>query len=111
MQPGAVTVVGISGARLAERRDRLVTFAELCADFTEREPGRGEIRRELDGLLQKIGGGGQVALELEVAGKLETAVGHQIAGGLKQAQGHWELVIAGLNPAIHQKSDCLRGWM
>ncbi|MEY9373511.1 hypothetical protein ABIE83_008129 [Bradyrhizobium diazoefficiens] len=35
-------------------------------------------------------GGRQIALELEVARELETAVGHEIAGGQKQAERHWE---------------------
>ncbi len=75
-----MAVVGIGGARFAKRRDRRVAFAELFADFAEREPGRGEVRCELDRLLQQIGGGGQVALQLQIAGKFEAAVGEQIAG-------------------------------
>ena len=56
--------------------------------LAEREPGGGEIRRQLDRLHQKIGGGGQIALQLQVAREIEPAVGHQIAGGEKQARGH-----------------------
>ena len=41
----------------------------------------GKIRRQFDRLQQQIGGGGQIALQLQVARKLEAAVGHQIAGG------------------------------
>ena len=40
-----------------------------------------EIRRQLDRLQQQIGGGRQIALQLQVARELEAAVGHQIAGG------------------------------
>ena len=73
--------LGIGGLRLAKRRDRRVALAELLADFAEREPGRGEVRRELGRLQQQIGGGGQIALQLQIARELEAAVGHQIAGG------------------------------
>ena len=83
-----MAVAGIGRARLPKRRDRRVVLAELLADFAEREPGRGEIRRELDRLLQQIGGGGQIALQLQVAREFEPAVGDQIAGGQKQARGH-----------------------
>ena len=47
-----------------------------------------EIRRQLDRLHQKIGGGGQIALQLQIAREIEPAVGHQIAGGEKQAGRH-----------------------
>ena len=76
-----MAVVGIGGARFAKRRDRRVALAELLADFAKREPGRDEIRRELDRLLEEIGGGGEVALQLQIARKFEAAVGEQIAGG------------------------------
>ena len=116
VQAGAVAIVGIGGARLAKRLDRRVALAELLADFAEREPGRGEIRRELDGLHQQIGGGRQVALQLQIARKFEAAVGDQIAGGQEQARGHGsKLVIAGQvpahrrDPAIHRRT--LRRWM
>ena len=87
MQAGAVLVVRVGLARFPEGGDGLVALAELLADFAEREPGRGEIRRELERLCQQVGGGGQVALELEVAGEFEAAVGDEIAGGQEQAKG------------------------
>ena len=40
-----------------------------------------EIRRQLDRLHQEIGGGGQIALQLQIAREIKPAVGHQIAGG------------------------------
>ena len=76
-----MAVIGIAGLRLAKRRDRRIVLAEFFADFAEREPGRGEIRRQFDRLQQQIGGGGQIALQLQVAREFEPAVGHQIAGG------------------------------
>ena len=98
-------VVGIGGARLPEGRDRRIALAELFADFAEREPGRGKAGREFGRLQQQIGGGGKIALELQVARKFEPAVGNQIAGGQEQARGHRLIrrsnrsVIAG-NPSI-----------
>ena len=83
-----MAVVGIGAPRLAERRDRRLVLAELFADFAEREPGRGEVRRQFDRLQQQIGGGGEIALQLQVAGEIEPAVGNHIAGGQKQARGH-----------------------
>ena len=83
MQVGAVLIARIGLARFSKGRDGLVALAELGANFAEREPGRDEVRRKLDRLLQQVGRGRQIALELEVARELETAVGHQIAGGLE----------------------------
>ena len=36
-----------------------------------------------------FGGRGQIALELQVEGKLVAAVGDQVAGGEEEAVGHW----------------------
>ena len=80
-QAGAVAVVRVGVARPAKRRDRRIALAELFANLAEREPGRGKARREFDRLQQQIGGGGEIALQLQVAGEFEPAVGHQIAGG------------------------------
>ena len=63
-------------------------LAELFAKFAEREPGRGEIRRQFDRLREQIGGGDEITLPLQVAREFEPAVGHQIAGGEKQSRGH-----------------------
>ncbi|MEY9187243.1 hypothetical protein ABH987_000871 [Bradyrhizobium ottawaense] len=90
MQASAVLVLGIGPPRFSKCGDRLVALAELLTDFAEREPGRGEVRRELDRLLYEVSGGGQIALELEVACELEAAVGDEIAGSLEQAERHWE---------------------
>ena len=82
-------IVGIGVARLPERRDRRIALAELLANFAEREPGRGKAGREFDRLQQQIGGGDEIALELQVAREIEPPVGNQIAGGQEQARGHW----------------------
>ncbi len=75
----AVAIVGIGRARFTECRDRRGALAELLADFAEREPGRGKVRRDFDRLLQEIGGRRQIAFQLQVARELEAAVGKQIA--------------------------------
>ena len=74
-------VVGIGSQRLAKRRNGRIAFAEPFADFAEREPGRGKAGREFGRLQQEIGGGDEIALQLQVAREIETPVGHQIAGG------------------------------
>ena len=83
-----MAVIGIAGLGLLKRRDGRIMLAELFADIGEREPGGREIRRQLDRLHQQIGGGRQIALQLQIAGKFEPAVGHQIAGGEKKAGRH-----------------------
>ena len=75
----AVAVLGIGRARLVKRGNRGVPLPKLFADFAEREPGGGKLRHELYGLLKEIGGGRQVALQLQIAGEFEAAVGNQIA--------------------------------
>ena len=85
----AVAIAGIAGLGLLIRRDRRLMLAELFADAREREPGGCEIWRQLDRLQQKIGGCGQIALQLQVAREFEAAVGHQIAGGEKKAGRHF----------------------
>jgi hypothetical protein len=87
-QTCAVAITGIAGLRRAERFDGCGVFAELFAEFAEREPGRGEIRRQFDRLQEQVRSGGQIALHLQVAREFEPAVGHQIAGGEKQSRGH-----------------------
>ena len=84
-----MTVTGIGGAGLAKRPDRRVGVAECDADFAEREPCGGKIRRELNGLHQQVGGGREIALQLQIAREFKPAVGDEIAGGQKQARGHW----------------------
>ena len=81
-------VLGIGCLRFAKRRDRRIALAELFANFAQREPGGGKAGGKFGGLQQKIGGGGQIALQLQIAGKIEPPVGNQIAGGQKQARGH-----------------------
>ncbi len=83
MQAGAVLVLRVGLARFPECGDGLVALTEFLAEFAEREPRGCEIGRELERLLQQVGGGGQVALELEVARELEAAVGPEVAGGLE----------------------------
>jgi hypothetical protein len=55
--------------------------AKPFANFTECEPGRGKAGRQLGRLQQQIGGGGEIAFQLQIARKIEPPVGHQIAGG------------------------------
>ncbi len=81
-------VVGIGLSRFAKRRDRRIALAEPFANFPEREPGGGKAGRELGRLQQQIGGGDEVALQLQIARKIEPPVGNQIAGGQEQARGH-----------------------
>ncbi len=80
-------------------------LAEFFADAREREPGGREIRRQLDRLHQQIGGGGQIALQLQIAREFEPAVGHQITGGEKKAGRHIvrEPQLPNVGPAIHKK--------
>ena len=75
-------------ARFPEGLDRRIAVAELLPDLAKREPGRGEIRRQFDGLLQQVGRGRQIAAQLQVAREIVAAVGNQIAGGQEQAGGH-----------------------
>jgi putative mRNA 3-end processing factor len=82
-------IAGVGVARLPKSCDRRIALAELLADFAEGKPGRHESRREFDSLIQQIGGGGEVALKLQVAREFIAAVGNQIAGGQKQARGHF----------------------
>ena len=96
----AVTISGSARAGFLERRDRLVVLLELLADFAKGEPGRGEIRCKLDRLLQQVGSGGQIALQLQVARELEAAVGEQVAGGEKQARGHPGKPVNGLQQRV-----------
>ena len=85
---GAVAVIGIAGLGLLKRRDGRIMLAELFADIGEREPGGREVRRQLDRLHQQISRRRQIALQLQIAGKFESAIGHQIAGGEKKAGRH-----------------------
>jgi hypothetical protein len=84
-----VAIIRIGCTRPPERRDRLVALLQLLTDFAEGEPRRGEVRRKLGCLLEQVGGGGQIALQLQVAREFEAAVGDQVAGGEKQARGHF----------------------
>ena len=97
-------VVGVCRLRLAKGRDGFVAVAELLANVSQREPCRGKAGCEVGGLQQQVGGGGEIAFQLQIAREIETPVGHQIAGRHEQADGHGlYIVIAGLDPAIHQK--------
>jgi putative mRNA 3-end processing factor len=83
-------ILRIGIARPAKRRDGSVPLAEFKLDFTQGEPGRDEARREFHGLAEQVGGSHEVASQLQIARKFETAVGNEIAGGQEQAQGHRE---------------------
>jgi hypothetical protein len=87
-QPRTVAVLRVGDLRFPKRLDRGVALAELFADFRQGEPGRGEAGRKLGRLQQQVGGGDEVALELQIAREIEPAVGHQIAGGQEQAGRH-----------------------
>ena len=82
-------VLGIRGQSFPKRRDRLIALAQLFANFAERKPGGNKARREIGGLQEQIGGGGEIAFQLQIAGKFEPPVGNQIAGGQEQARGHF----------------------
>jgi hypothetical protein len=51
-QARAVAIVRIRVARFSKRSDRLFALAEPLANFSEREPGRGEAGREFGRLQQ-----------------------------------------------------------
>ena len=87
-RPAPWRSVGIGGLRPAKRCDRGLALAELFTNGAEREPGRGKVRRKLDRLQQQIGGGGEVAFQLQIAREIEPPVGHQVAGGQEQARRH-----------------------
>ncbi len=87
LQPRAVIILGIGVAGLLESGDRAVAVAELVADGAEREPGRGEARRQLHGLRQNIGGAGKIAPRGMVERPLVAPVGDQIAGGDEERAG------------------------
>ena len=72
-QAGAVAVIGIGGRSALRNAAIAASRSPSCfADFAEREPGRGEVRRQFRRLQQQIGGGGQIALQLQVARKIVT---------------------------------------
>ena len=87
-QAGAVPILGIGFFRLSKRRDRRVTLAELPTNFAEREPGGSKAGREFRRLQQQIGGGGEIAFQLQIARKIEPPVSHQIAGGQEYSRRH-----------------------
>ena len=87
MQPRAVVILGIGVARFLERGNRAVAIAEPVADGAEREPGRGEARRQLDRLRQNVGGAGKIALRGVIERPFVAPVGDQVAGGDKERAG------------------------
>ena len=87
LQPRAVIILGIGIARLLEGGNRAVAIAELVADGAEREPGRGEARRQLHGLRQNVGGAGHIALRGMIERPFVAPVGDQVAGGDKERAG------------------------
>ena len=80
-------ILGIGIARLLESGNGAVAVAELVADGAEREPGRGEARRQLDGLRQDVGGAGNIALGGMIERPFVAPVGDQVAGGDKERAG------------------------
>ena len=83
-----MAIFGVRHLRPAKGRDRRLALAELFANFAERKPGGGKAGRQFGRLQQQIGGGDEIALELQIAGEIEPPVGHQIAGGQEQSHGH-----------------------
>ena len=88
-RPRAMPVVGVGVRALRNAAIAVIALAELLANFSEREPGGGKAGRKLGSLQQQIGGGDKIALQLQIARKIEPPVGNQIAGGQEQARGHW----------------------
>jgi len=82
-------ILRIDAGRLTERCDRPIALADPFANLAKREPGRRKIRRQLDSLFEQIGGGNQIALQLQITGEFEATVGNQITGRQEQAGGHW----------------------
>ena len=74
-------ILGICDQRFSKRRDRRIALASLFANLPKRKPGGGKAGREFGGLREQIGGGGEIAFQLQVARKFEPPVGNQIAGG------------------------------
>jgi hypothetical protein len=74
MQAGAVPILGVGGVRIAKRRHGRLALAELPADLAEETRPRRKFRRQLD-CLKQIGGGGQIALQLQIAREFVAAVG------------------------------------
>src|SRR5947207_6075759 len=74
------------------------------------------MRRKLGRLREEIGGGDQIALQLQVAREFETTVGKEIAGRQEQSRGH-QLYIrhyrarASEEPGNPSKMDSLMRWM
>jgi hypothetical protein len=75
-----VPIVRIGLPRFPKGLDRRIRITEPLADFAEGKPGRGKSRGKLGCLQQQIGGGDKVAFQLQIARKIEPAVGNQIAG-------------------------------
>ena len=66
LQPRAVIILRIRVARPLESGDGAGAVAEPVADGAEREPGGGEVRRQLDRLRQNIGGSEEIAARRQV---------------------------------------------
>jgi hypothetical protein len=81
LQPRAVVILGIGVAGMPKAAMAPLAVAEPVADGAEREPGRGEARRKLDGLRQDIGGAGKIAARGLIERPFVAPVGDQIAGG------------------------------
>ena len=73
-------VLRVRVARLFKRGDGAASVAEPIADRAERKPGRGELRRQRDGLRQNIGSAGKIVARRLVERPLIAPVGDQIAG-------------------------------
>lgn len=80
MKNCTVAIQRIRRFRLLEGRDGAGTITELCAQFAEREPGRGVAGHEVERLHQQVGSAWQIAFGLAVTRPLEASVGNQIPG-------------------------------
>ena len=87
LQPRAVIILRIRVARPLESGDGAGAVAEPIADGAEREPGGGEVRRQLDRLRQDIGGSGEIAARRQVDCRLVAPVGEEVARGDEERAG------------------------
>ena len=87
LQPRAVIILRIRVARPLESGDGAGAVAEPIADGAEREPGGGEVRRQLDRLRQDIGGSEEIAARRQVDCRLVAPVGEEVARGDEERAG------------------------
>jgi len=87
LQARALIIVGVGAARLGEGRDSAWVVAEAAVECAERKPRCGEVRRDHDGLRQKVRRGGQIPAHSEIHRRVKAAIGDEIAGRYKKRAG------------------------